>query len=552
METAVPPRDTPAVPGLAPPAVPTTGEARAHSRILLIAQGEYIAAFGRQLQEEIEEPEDLAITVAHMEDAVPVARHYVQGGTEVIIARATSSTLLSQAGLPATVVPLPISNEEIFASVTRARSLVPDGARIGFLGFTNEVSSLVAILRRLDYNITLYEVASTKQNHDQLARAQRDRVPVLICGERSADLVRLAGIQPVVIESSLDSLRQAYRQAKNIVQARAIEKKNIQETVTMFDSVSDAVVSLDPDGRITMINRLGTTILGLPEGDGPVLAKTLFTAGEWDEIEQVRETGEERLGGILERRGVQYAMRIVPVVVGRTVSGMVVTLQEIRALQRMERTVRQGLFQKGNVARYVFDDIKGDSAAIRAATAAARSFAGLQSNVLILGETGTGKELFAQSIHTASLRRDRPFVAVNCGAIPGNLIESELFGYADGAFTGSKKGGRIGLFELAHSGTIFLDEISEMDPSGQISLLRALQERQIRRVGGDGVIPVDVRVIAACNADLDAMVRDGRFRRDLYYRLGVLVLRVPPLRGRREDVVPLAKHFLAHYNRCFG
>ncbi len=164
--------------------------------------------------------------------------------------------------------------------------------------------------------------------------------------------------------------------------------------------------------------------------------------------------------------------------------------------------------------------------------------------MLILGETGTGKELFAQSIHNESLRADKPFVAVNCAALPENLLESELFGYVEGAFTGARKGGKIGLFELAHSGTIFLDEISEMSPNLQARFLRVLQEKEVVRLGDDRIIPIDVRVIAATNRDLYKQVEEGNFREDLFYRLCVLRLDIPPLRQRKDDLYELVSYFL--------
>jgi transcriptional regulator with PAS, ATPase and Fis domain len=173
----------------------------------------------------------------------------------------------------------------------------------------------------------------------------------------------------------------------------------------------------------------------------------------------------------------------------------------------------------------------------------ARRMAGSNSSILITGESGTGKEMLAQAIHNASARRDYQFVPVNCGALPESLLESELFGYEEGAFTGARKGGKPGLFELAHRGTVFLDEIGEMPPSLQMRLLRALEERQVMRLGGDRLIDVDIRVIAATNRDLKSMVADGAFREDLFYRLSVLPLHVPPLRERPEDIMPLALLF---------
>ena len=168
----------------------------------------------------------------------------------------------------------------------------------------------------------------------------------------------------------------------------------------------------------------------------------------------------------------------------------------------------------------------------------------MESNILIRGETGTGKELFAQSIHNASQRKNRPFVAINCAALPDNILESELFGYVEGAFTGAAKGGKVGFFEIAHKGTLFLDEIGDISPKLQSRLLRVLQEREIIRLGSDTVIPIDVRIIAATNKDLYAEVQAGAFREDLYYRLDVLELKLPPVRQRKQDIPCLAEHFL--------
>jgi transcriptional regulator with PAS, ATPase and Fis domain len=167
--------------------------------------------------------------------------------------------------------------------------------------------------------------------------------------------------------------------------------------------------------------------------------------------------------------------------------------------------------------------------------------------VLIIGETGTGKELFAQSIHNSSLRANGPFVAINCAALPENLLESELFGYVEGSFTGARKGGKIGLFELAHKGSIFLDEIGDMPLNLQTRLLRVIQEKEVMRIGDDRVIPVDVRIIASTNKDLQMSVEKGEFRRDLYYRLNILTLKVPSLRKRKGDIANLVKHFINEY-----
>ena len=174
----------------------------------------------------------------------------------------------------------------------------------------------------------------------------------------------------------------------------------------------------------------------------------------------------------------------------------------------------------------------------------ARNVARNKSTVLIRGESGTGKELFARAIHSQGLHRSHPFVPLNCAAIPDTLIESELFGYEDGTFTGGKKGGKQGLFELAHGGTLFLDEVGELSPHVQAKLLRVLQEGSIRRVGGQKEIPVNVRIITATHRDLESLVKSGQFREDLFYRLHVIPLQIPPLREHKDDIPILARHFM--------
>ncbi len=218
-------------------------------------------------------------------------------------------------------------------------------------------------------------------------------------------------------------------------------------------------------------------------------------------------------------------------------------LLTFRALSRAIRLVNK---YTGMQAHFTFDDIYCKSSTSRNLIRYAKTVANSPTTILISGESGTGKEVFAQAIHNASERKEAGFVAVNCGAISPTLIESELFGYDHGAFTGAQKGGKPGKFELAHKGTLFLDEIGEMPLDMQIRLLRALQESRITRIGGEKEISVDVRIIAATNKNLEDEVNEGRFRLDLYYRLNVINLHIPPLRKRREDILPLMKDFLKH------
>ena len=219
---------------------------------------------------------------------------------------------------------------------------------------------------------------------------------------------------------------------------------------------------------------------------------------------------------------------------------------ERRALQREVRYLRDELARREG-----FDQLVGRSPAMRRVYEIVRQIADTTATVLITGESGTGKELIARAIHRQGGRRDRPFVAVNCAALPAELLESELFGHERGAFTGAHAR-RLGKFEMAHTGTLLLDEVGSLRLDLQPKLLRVLQEREIERVGGSRAIGIDVRIIAATNADLRQAVAAGRFREDLFYRLHVVPIAVPPLRHRREDVAPLARHFMAKYARQFG
>lgn len=240
---------------------------------------------------------------------------------------------------------------------------------------------------------------------------------------------------------------------------------------------------------------------------------------------------------------VNINMTVAPVIRHGECIGAFATLQRFNELERRQNELRSQLLHKGYRAKYCFDDVIGHSPSIARTKSLLQKMALTDSPVLLIGETGTGKELFAHAVHQASARKEGPFIAINVAAMPENLLESELFGYEEGAFTGAKKGGRPGLFEFAQKGTLFLDEVEGMSQAMQVKLLRVLQEREIMRVGGNQIINVDVRIIAATNEVLEEMVEKGSFRRDLYYRLNALPALIPPLRERGDDILLLLDNF---------
>ena len=258
---------------------------------------------------------------------------------------------------------------------------------------------------------------------------------------------------------------------------------------------------------------------------------------------EVRETKQEIRSRLVTVNGEYVNLNITPVIKAENYMGAFAVLQRFKEEEQKQHELRRQLLNKGHKAKYTFDDILGESGAIKKIKEIAKKMAKTNSAVLITGESGTGKELFSHAVHNYSDRKDYPFVAVNCAAIPENLLESELFGYEEGAFTGAKKGGKIGLFEFAHMGTLFLDEIEGMSPALQIKLLRVIQEKEIMKIGGGKVINIDVRIIAATNEELRKLVKENKFRKDLYYRINTLPIMIPPLREREDDVYLLLEKF---------
>ena len=240
--------------------------------------------------------------------------------------------------------------------------------------------------------------------------------------------------------------------------------------------------------------------------------------------------------------GINYRYCKNPITLMDEVAGFYITLENEAEIDLVNKANKR----KGHIAKYNFKDIVHDSKEMRRTLSIAKKIAITDYTVLIRGESGTGKELIAQSIHNASYRSSFPFVAVNCAALPDNLLESELFGYESGAFTGANSKGKIGLFEQANKGTIFLDEIGDMSPNLQVRLLRTIQEQQIMRIGSDRIIDIDVRLIAATNKDLEKAVEKGSFRSDLFFRLNVLPIVISPLRKRKEDINSLLKYYMGN------
>lgn len=310
----------------------------------------------------------------------------------------------------------------------------------------------------------------------------------------------------------------------------------------LMNILDEGIIGINEKAEIFAINEKAEEITGLKRS--LILHKQATGILSYLPLIQCLKKKEKMEAKVIRINGVNVGVNIVPVLRQQECIGAFAILQRFNDAENRQHELRNQLMHKGYRAKYTFDDVVGESEGIVRTKDILRRMAGTESPVLLIGETGTGKELFAHAVHLASRREQRPFVALNCGAMPENLLESELFGYEEGAFTGAKKGGRPGLFEFAHRGTLFLDEVEGMSPALQVKLLRVLQEHEIMRVGGNRIISVDVRIVAATNELLEEKVEDGSFRRDLYYRLNTLPVLIPPLRERGEDVFLLMDRFM--------
>ena len=487
---------------------------------------------------------DVVVAASGRQETVKCAQTLAAAGAEIIITRKGTRRIVEEV-TNLKVVSLNNSLSD-YLWMLKERGLHTPGL-IAFFSYDPMSSDILQMCEMLEVQTKNYIFKSFADCRGCVERALKDGAVFSVGGAWTDPWAKRLGLPHVIVENSVETILDALESATQLrrVQVEEAEKQCLFKTQSemyqaVLDFTHDAILAIDENGRIQVLNPPAERIMGCRAADSvgqpveAVLPNTL--------LPDVLESGEKQLDQIMQIHQTLCNTNRIPILVDGQRRGVVATFQDVKQLQNSEQKIRLKLHEKGLVAKYAFNDILGDSPAIRSTIQIARSYAASRASVLILGETGTGKELFAQSIHNASDRRDGPFVAINCAAVSNSLLESELFGYEAGSFTGASRGGREGVFELAHGGTLFLDEIGEIPRETQVELLRVLQEKEIRRVGGSRVIPVDVRIIAATNKDLLQETVEGRFREDLYYRLDVLDLKLPPLRERGDDVKILGLH----------
>lgn len=359
------------------------------------------------------------------------------------------------------------------------------------------------------------------------------------------------GLKSIVTYHSLGTIVAAAKAISIQYEADMINKQIISKhkyESAVIETMTDGVLTVDKDGFITFLNQVGAEILCINREAS--IGKHVSDVVDFKPvILEVLKTGKGYIDKefLLTRKGgekIHFIKTAVPI---KDEKGNIITVVDtFRKIKRVNKLLNE---LNGAYANFCFEDIIGASIKIKDCISKAKIASQSMSNVLVTGESGTGKELIAQSIHSFSERKDQPFVSINCGAIPRELLESELFGYEPGSFTGASSKGRMGKFELADGGSIFLDEIGEMPIDMQVKLLKVIQDRKLTRIGGNHIFNLDVRIIASTNKDLLEQCKKGRFRKDLYYRINVLNISLPPLRERKEDIEVLVHHFINKLNK---
>ena len=517
------------------------------ARILFVAPFAGLAKLAEEVVAErfADSSHFIKVVKGDLQECIAIVKQAVEDGVEVIVSRGgTASLIKKNVNIP--TVHIQVTVMDVLRAL-RQSAEYPE--KIGIAGFENVIYGCEDLATLL--GITFVEIALKNEDEapEKIAAAVENGVELIVGDAISTKLAARIGVQGALIQSGKEAIYKAINEAALIAHIRREEQEKSELLGTVIDTSAEGIIATDTNDRITIFNPMAEKIFQVShlEAIGNQLQTVIpqfSLAGNDDSSEKMADV--QRIGD--KTLTIKYNQ----IKVKGEIIGSIYNFQNVSQLQQLEQNVRKKLHAKGLVARIKMADIVGLSPACNALKRKATKYALTQSTILITGESGTGKEMLVQSIHNVSTRADGPFVAVNCAALPENLLESELFGYAEGAFTGAKKGGRQGLFELAHGGTLFLDEIGEMPLSLQSRLLRVLQEKAVMHLGGDTVIPVDVRIVAATNQNLAKLIEEKNFRQDLYYRLNILRIHMPTLRERIEDIPLLAKEMIKKMKHING
>ena len=510
------------------------------SRIVMISPFKDLEESVRQVAKELEV--DIEIYKGGMESARDVIDHLGGAEVDVFISRGGTSAFIAK-DYSAPVVSITTGLYDIMESCEEARK---NSRNIAVTSFGSPFVGMRLLEKAMDIDITEVVFHSLEDLERRIAELAAEGGYCVVGGGQSVPAAQKCGLPAVFLRASLDTIREALLKAVEVAKLRREEKRKAYRLKTILDSVYDGIIAVDAEGRLEIVNPAAERMLSINAAKSVGRKATEVIPSS--RLGEVLLTGKAEIGELQDLGNVHIVTNRVPVKDEAEVMGAVATFQDVSRVIQIEHRLRREMTKNRFVAKYGLGDVLGKSEAIAETREMAGRFALSDLTVLIYGPSGSGKEMFAQGIHAAGKRRQKPFVAINCAALPPTLLESELFGYDEGAFTGAKRKGKLGLFELAHGGTVFLDEIDALPIELQGRLLRVLQEKEVLRVGGETIIPVNIRVIAAANKPPHELVVKGKLREDLYYRLNVLYLEIPSLKDRITDIPLLSRYFLAQLN----
>ena len=487
---------------------------------------------------------DIPVVIGDLEEGARKAVELEEQGIEVLISRGGTAIAIKKKVTNLPVIEVQVSGYDLIRVLHQAQQETDRVAVVGFSPFTYGIEDLGDVmglnLKILTLNENWYEHPLYIEK--KLKEIKMQGYNWVVGDNISVKVAKQLGMNALLIKSGKEALMQSILEAERVAEVRKRELEKTKRIKSIIDFAYEGIITVDQEGVIDTFNPQAVKIF---EREAyKIIGKNINKIFPEFNFSNITKIGQKIEGKIWTVGDIKIVANIIPIRINDETVRTVVTFQKVSQVQKTEQKIREKLYLKGNVAENTFNDIIGQSQIFRNLKEEAKNYAQIDSPVLLYGETGTGKELFAQAIHNYSPRRIKPFVAFNCAALPESLLESELFGYVEGAFTGAKKEGKMGLFEQAHEGTIFLDEIGEISQNIQARLLRVLQEHKVRRLGDDKVIPVDVRIIASTNKKLIELLKENKFRDDLYYRINVLNLEIPPLRGRKEDISLLVNFFI--------
>jgi len=507
-----------------------------------------VLTHGRQIQNKFEHLKklcncELVFKVGVLDYAIEKAEKLEKTDkVDAIIATAATAAIVSDyINIP--VIPLHLRNENLLHAVYEATQI---SNYIAFADINKTVFyNLDMISNIFQCDIKRYPFNDLSETNQIVKQAAQDGRDVMVT---QANCMYSAAVEnnlsAVLVSINTQDIIDAIKSARNILTIRKQDEEKNKWMTAVVNNSTEGIITIDTKKRITLVNDMVSRLLHLPPEEliGQNVQKL---AEKHTQLQYLLGDSEEFK--VVKAEDQQFIVNRCVVSSNYGPLGEVIRISTFNELQKTELRARKYVNANGFIAQYRFEDIVGVSRILTDVKHKAFHYAQSSATILILGESGSGKEIFAQSIHNASPRADRPFIALNCTTLTESLLDSELFGYEDGAFTGAKKGGASGLFEMAHGGTMFLDEIGDMPLQLQVKLLRVLQEKIVRRLGGHKNIPIDVRMIFATNRDLLNDVRGKNFREDLYYRINVLALKIPPLRSCKEDIPELVKSLISNH-----